>query len=79
MCQDCEGCKYLFKMVRLNEFPELKSIEGPVDLAVGFFDGVHLLSFWLHVLGSRRAINPLQALVAFISCYFGLFVMYLER
>lgn len=42
MCQDCEGCKYLFKMVRLNEFSELKSIEGPVDLAIGFFDGVHL-------------------------------------
>ena len=29
-------------MLRLNGFSELKKIEGPVDLAIGFFDGVHL-------------------------------------
>jgi len=29
-------------MLRLNEFSELNRIEEPVDLAIGFFDGVHL-------------------------------------
>ena len=29
-------------MLRLNSFSELNKIEGPVNLAIGFFDGVHL-------------------------------------